>query len=215
MAGRQGYFISFEGGEGSGKTTQIRLLVEWVEQVAPQWRPLTTREPGGTEAAEGIRTLLVTGSANKWRPATEAMLMSASRHEHVENVIRPALAAGRIVISDRYSDSTTVYQGLVGGVDSASIAALHHLACNGLVPDITFLLDMDEDEGLGRADERGGDETRFESKGQSFHAAVRRGFLELAAGEPDRFVVLNAAAPIGEIAAKIRNAISQRFAIRG
>ena len=215
MADRQGYFISFEGGEGSGKTTQIRLLVEWVEQVAPKWRPLTTREPGGTKAAENIRTLLVTGSADKWRPATEAMLMSASRHEHVENVIRPALAEGRIVISDRYSDSTTVYQGLVGGVDSTSIAALHHLACKGLVPDITFLLDMDEDEGLGRVDERGGDETRFESKGQSFHAAVRQGFLELAASEPDRFVVLNAAASIGEIAAKIRNAIGQRFAIGG
>ncbi len=213
MAYRQGYLISFEGGEGSGKTTQIQLLVEWVERVAPQWRPLTTREPGGTEAAEDIRKLLVTGSANKWRPATEAMLMSASRHEHVENVIRPALASGRLVISDRYSDSTTVYQGLVGGVDKASIAALHNLACNGLVPDITFLLDMDEDEGLGRADERGGDENRFESKGQSFHAAVRHRFLELAVGEPDRFVVLNAAAPIEEIAAKIRNTISQRFAI--
>ena len=213
MADRQGYLISFEGGEGSGKTTQIQLLVEWVEQVAPQWRPLATREPGGTEAAEHIRTLLVTGAANKWRPATEAMLMSASRHEHVENVIRPALASGRIVISDRYSDSTTVYQGLVGGVDDASIAALHHLACNGIVPDITFLLDMDEDDGLDRADERGGEETRFESKGQSFHAAVRRGFLELAMSEPDRFVVLNAAAPIEEIAAKIRTSISQRFAI--
>ena len=215
MAGGQGYFISFEGGEGSGKTTQIRLLVEWVEQVAPQWRPLTTREPGGTEAAEDIRTLLVTGSADKWRPATEAMLMSASRHEHVENVIRPALAAGRIVISDRYSDSTTVYQGLVGGVDSASIAALHHLACNGLVPNITFLLDMDEDEGLGRADERGGDETRFESKGQIFSRGGAPGFLELAAGEPDRFCRFECSGPDREIAAKIRNAISQRFPIDG
>ena len=215
MADRRGYFISFEGGEGSGKTTQIRLLVDWIEQVAPQWRPLTTREPGGTDAAEGIRTLLVTGAADKWRPATEAMLMSASRHEHVENVIRPALAAGRIVISDRYNDSTTVYQGLVGGVDSASIAALHHLACYGHVPDITFLLDMDEDEGLGRAGDRGGDETRFESKGQSFHAAVRRGFLDLAAGAPDRFVVLNAAAPIEEIAVKIQSTVNQRLAICG
>ena len=213
MADRQGYLISFEGGEGSGKTTQIQLLVEWVEQVAPQWRPLTTREPGGTEAAEHIRKLLVTGAANKWRPATEAMLMSASRHEHVENVIRPALASGRIVISDRFSDSTTVYQGLVGGVDDASIAGLHRLACNGIIPDITFLLDMHEDDGLDRADERGGEETRFESKGQSFHAAVRRGFLELAVSEPHRFVVLNAAAPIEEIASKIRTSISQRFAI--
>ena len=213
MADGQGYFISFEGGEGSGKTTQIRLLVDWIEQVAPQWRPLTTREPGGTPAAENIRALLVTGAADKWRPATEAMLMSASRHEHVENVIRPALAEGRVVVSDRYSDSTSVYQGFVGGVDGALIANLHHLACNGLVPDISFLLDMDEDVGLGRADGRGGNETRFESKGQAFHAAVRQGFLNLAAAEPDRFVVLNAAAPIEEIAATIRNVFSQRIAL--
>ncbi len=213
MADRWGYFISFEGGEGSGKTTQMRLLVDWIEQVAPHLQPLTTREPGGTEAAEDIRTLLVTGAANKWRSATEAMLMSASRHEHVENVIRPALAEGRIVISDRYKDSTTVYQGLVGGVDAASIAALHHLSCNGLAPDITFLLDMAEEEGLGRAVERGGDETRFESKGQSFHAAVRKGFLDLAAAEPDRFFVLNATASIDEIAFKIRSTVGQRLAI--
>ena len=119
------------------------------------------------------------------------------------------------MISDRYNDSTTVYQGLVGGVDGASIAALHHVACNGLVPDITFLLDMDEDEGLGRAGDRGGDETRFESKGQSFHTAVRWGFLDLAAGAPDRFVVLNAAAPIEEIAAKIQSIVNQRLAICG
>ena len=139
--------------------------------------------------------------------------MSASRHEHVENVIRPALAEGRVVVSDRYSDSTSVYQGFVGGVDGALIANLHHLACNGLVPDISFLLDMDEDVGLGRADGRGGNETRFESKGQAFHAAVRQGFLNLAAAEPDRFVVLNAAAPIEEIASTIRNVFSQRIAV--
>ncbi len=213
MLNGQGHFISFEGGEGSGKTTQIRLLVEWIERVAPHWRPLTTREPGGTPAAEDIRTLLVTGAADKWRPATEAMLMSASRHEHVESVIRPALAEGRIVISDRYNDSTTVYQGLVGGVDFASITALHHLACNGLVPDITFLLDMDEEHGLNRAGVRGGLETRFESKGKSFHASVRRGFLDLASREPDRFVVLNAVAPIEDIAAIIRAAVCRRFVI--
>ncbi len=209
----QGYLISFEGGEGSGKTTQIRLLVDWIKKVAPQSRPLTTREPGGTPAAEDIRSLLVTGAADKWRPATEAMLMSASRHEHVENVIRPALAEGRVVISDRYSDSTTVYQGFVGGVDGTLIASLHDIACNGLVPDVTFLLDMDEDEGLGRAGGRGGDETRFESKGQAFHAAVRQGFLNLAAAEPDRFVILNAAAPIEEIAASVRDVFSQRFVV--
>ncbi len=213
MADVQGYLISFEGGEGSGKTTQIRLLVEWIEQVAPKLRPLITREPGGTPAAEDIRSLLVTGAADKWRPVTEAMLMSASRHEHVENVIRPALAEGRVVISDRYSDSTTVYQGFVGGVDGALIASLHDIACNGLVPAITFLLDMDEDEGLSRANSRGGLETRFESKGQAFHAAVRKGFLNLAKAEPDRFVVLNAAAPIEETAAIIRKIFAQRIVV--
>ncbi len=211
MQDNQGYFISFEGGEGSGKSTQIRLLFEWIEENSPEKRPLITREPGGTPGAEDIRKLLVTGRADKWLPATEAMLMSASRHEHVETVIKPALSEGRIVISDRYNDSTRVYQGLVGGVGIDDIAMLNRLACGGLVPDITFLLDMNENEGLGRVDDRGGDETRFESKGVHFHAAVRRGFLDLAAGEPERFVVLNASDSIENIATSIRDTVIKRI----
>jgi dTMP kinase len=213
MADGAGYFISFEGGEGSGKTTQISLLAQWIEQVAPSRCPLVTREPGGTPVAEDIRALLVKGSADKLLPATEALLMSASRHEHVERVIKPALADGRIVISDRYNDSTRIYQGIVGGVGSDAIAALNRLACGTLVPDITFLLDMDVDSGLGRADGRGGDETRFESKGASFHKAVRRGFLDLAESEPQRFVVLDAAASITELANSVRSAVTERLAL--
>ena len=215
MADGQGYFISFEGGEGSGKTTQIRLLVEWIEQVAPQWRPLMTREPGGTPAAEDIRTLLVTGAADKWQPATEAMLMSASRHEHVENVIRPALAEGRIVVSDRYSDSTSVYQGFVGGITSEELNGLDKLACNGLLPDLTLLLDIDSNVGLARTVERGGSEGRFEAKGEAFHRKVRQGFLARARNEPNRIVKIDGARPPDDVARDVISTVKELLATHG
>lgn len=203
-----GLFITFEGGEGSGKTTQIQLLEEWFKSDEQSIEPLVTREPGGTAAAEAIRKLLVTGSAEKWLPTTEAMLMSASRHEHVERMIKPALARNQVVICDRYNDSTTVYQGIVGGVDRDAIAGLNQLACGDLVPDITILLDLDVDRGLDRADGRGGDETRFEAKGRTFHANVRDGFLALAKQEPERFCVIDASGAIDEIFAHVRDAVS-------
>ena len=152
-----GYFITFEGGEGSGKTTQIQKLLSRVESEFPSIETIVSREPGGTASAESIRKLLVTGHADKWRPATEAMLMSASRHEHVVHVLRPALDAGKLVLCDRYNDSTRVYQGIVGGVPAGDIEALNDLACGGLVPDLTILLDMDVETGLNRAVERAGD----------------------------------------------------------
>lgn len=203
-----GLFITFEGGEGSGKTTQIQLLVDWLEDVAPGREIVVTREPGGTPVAEGIRNMLVTGTADKLLPGTEALLMSASRHEHVERVIKPALAAGKIVISDRYNDSTTVYQGIVGGVSRSSIDALHHLACGDVVPDATLLLDLDADVGLGRADNRGGVETRFETKGAAFHQSVRDGFLSLATADPGRFHIIDANRSIAEIAHDVSQAIA-------
>ncbi|MGC6453092.1 MAG: dTMP kinase, partial [Candidatus Puniceispirillaceae bacterium] len=138
-----GYFVTFEGGEGSGKSTQIQRLVERISSEIPGVEPVVSREPGGTVSAESIRDLLVKGAAERWRAATEAMLMSASRHEHVVHILRPALAAGKLVICDRYNDSTRVYQGLVGGVPREDIEALNRLACDGLVPDLTILLDMD------------------------------------------------------------------------
>ena len=206
-----GYFITFEGGEGSGKTTQIQKLADHLESHIEGCVPLVTREPGGTASAESIRQLLVTGRADRWRAPTEAMLMSASRHEHVVHVLRPALAAGRIVICDRYNDSTRVYQGIVGGVPGEDIEALNRLACGDLVPDLTILLDMDVEEGLRRAGTRATTESRFESKGTGFHRRVRQAFLDLAGRESDRFVIIDAARDVDDIAADIVAAVMPRL----
>ena len=187
-----GYFISFEGGEGSGKTTQIKKLVAWLAAHRLAERTLVTREPGGTASAEAVRDLLVKGAADRWLPATEAILMSASRHEHVEHVLRPALSTGKIILCDRYNDSTRIYQGVVGGVSHDAIEALNRLACGDLEPDLTILLDMDVETGLDRADHRNTAENRFESKGTAFHQRVRSGFLDLAADAPTRFAVVDA-----------------------
>ena len=211
-----GYFITFEGGEGSGKTTQIQLLLQRIESEFSSLETVVSREPGGTASAESIRKLLVTGAADKWRAATEAMLMSASRHEHVVHVLRPALEAGRLVLCDRYNDSTRVYQGVVGGVPSADIEALNNLACEGLVPDLTILLDMDVETGLNRAVERSGngtpaDESRFESKGMGFHRDVRQAFLALAADHKQRFVVIDASRDTEAVAEDVAGHVLPRL----
>ena len=206
-----GLFITFEGVEGSGKSTQIQRLADRIKSKDANLDLLVTREPGGTDSAESIRQLLVTGRADKWRAATEAMLMSASRHEHVEHVIRPAIASGAIVVCDRFYDSTRVYQGIVGGVPEPDIEALNRLACGNLVPDLTILLDMDVDEGLRRADGRETAETRFESKGVEFHRKVRSGFLELAARHSGRFVVIDAGREIDRVTSDIEAAVMPRL----
>ena len=215
-----GYFITFEGGEGSGKTTQIQMLLQHVESEFPMLDTVVSREPGGTASAESIRKLLVTGAADKWRAATEAMLMSASRHEHVVHVLRPALEAGKLVLCDRYNDSTRIYQGVVGGVPSADIEALNDLACEGLVPDLTVLLDMDVETGLNRAVARSGhgtpgDESRFESKGMDFHRDVRQAFLALAAVHRERFVVIDAARDAVDVAKDVADAVMPRLRTAG
>ena len=189
----RGLFITFEGGEGSGKTTQIQKLKEWFELNIESVNLCLTREPGGTIEAESIRALLLNGAASKWQPATEAMMMSASRHEHVINVIKPALERGDIVICDRFTDSTHVYQGYVGGVDNALLEGLDQLSCQDLVPDLTLFLDMDSCAGLARTIRRGSAESRFESKGAAFHQKVRHGFCERAEKYPDRIVKIDAA----------------------
>lgn len=206
-----GLFITFEGVEGSGKSTQIQRLADRIKSKDANLDLLVTREPGGTDSAESIRQLLVTGRADKWRAATEAMLMSASRHEHVEHVIRPAIESGAIVVCDRFYDSTRVYQGIVGGVPEADIEALNNLACGNLVPDLTILLDMDVDEGLRRADGRETAETRFESKGVEFHRKVRSGFLDLAARHSGRFVVIDAGREIDRVTSDIEAAVMPRL----
>ena len=211
----RGLFITFEGGEGSGKTTQIQQLKEWIESSIGSVNLCMTREPGGTIEAESIRTLLLNGAASKWQPATEAMMMSASRHEHVIHVIEPALSRGDIVICDRFTDSTHVYQGYVGGVDNVLLDGLDQLSCQGLVPDLTLLLDIDSNAGLARTIQRGIAESRFESKGVTFHQKVRQGFVERAEKYPDRITKIDAAKPAGEVTMDVIAAVRALLVAKG
>jgi dTMP kinase len=211
----RGLFITFEGGEGSGKTTQIQQLKNWIESNLDSVNLCLTREPGGTVEAESIRALLLNGAASKWQPATEAMMMSASRHEHVIHVIEPALSRGDIVICDRFTDSTHVYQGYVGGVDNALLDGLDQLSCQGLVPDLTLLLDMDSNAGLARTIQRGNAESRFESKGASFHQKVRQGFVERAEKHPDRIAKIDAARPADAVTKDVIAAVRALLVAKG
>ena len=215
MGVMRGLFITFEGGEGSGKTTQIQKLKKWFELNIESINLCLTREPGGTIEAESIRALLLNGAASKWQPATEAMMMSASRHEHVIHVIEPALVRGDIVICDRFTDSTHVYQGYVGGVDNALLDGLDQLSCQGLVPDLTLFLDMDSNAGLARTIQRGSAESRFESKGAAFHQKVRQGFVERAEKYPDRIAKIDAAKPANAVTMDVITAIRALLVEKG
>ena len=206
-----GLFISLEGGEGSGKSTQAKRLVDYLGSTFPEREIISTREPGGTKQAEAIRDMLVTGSADKFLPETEALLMIAARAEHTAKVIQPALLRDAIVICDRFVDSTYVYQGLAHQIEIASLEALHEFACAGLAPNITFLLDVSVEQGLERAKVRAdssiGSESRFEEKGGAFHAKVRQGFLSLAKRFSDRFVVVDASGTPDETDKYVRQAM--------
>ena len=204
----EGRFITLEGGEGAGKSTQMPRLVAWLEGCGLE--VVATREPGGTEGAEAIRTLLVHGPVARWLPSTELLLVAAARDDHLKRVILPALARGAWVVCDRYLDSTHVYQGLAGGVPAAAIDLLHDGVMRAPHPDLSIVLDLPVELGLGR---RGSDgrEARFEAKGNSFHAMVRTGFLELARHEPARLAVVDAAQSPDEVTAAIRAMISDRL----
>ena len=198
----RGRFITLEGGEGAGKSTQLRLLAEFLR--ARGIDVVTTREPGGSPGAEAIRGLLVSGDTGRWRPLTEAMLVCAARHEHVEATIRPALEAGTWVISDRFADSTLAYQGSGLGVARASLDALIGLAVGGLSPDLTLVLDVPPEQGIGRTRARTGGEDRYERMELDFHRRLRRGFLDIAAAEPGRCAVIDATRPLDAVQAAIR-----------
>jgi dTMP kinase len=187
----KGVFISLEGGEGSGKSSQISLLRNWLDLIWPQ-PVIATREPGGTIGAEEIRQLLVTGNRDRWDTVVEALLMTASRRDNVVRLIKPARDRGEAIISDRFFDSTTVYQGIVGGVDADLIDTLNSRFLDDIKPDITLLLDIDPAIGLARVQSREGDENRFESKGMTFHQLVRQGYLDLAQKNDQRFIIINA-----------------------
>jgi dTMP kinase len=193
----RGRFISFEGGEGAGKSTQLRLLAARLREGGID--VVETREPGGTPGAEAIRALLVEGSADRWSPVVETLLMNAARADHVERLIEPALAAGKWVLSDRFADSTRVYQGVAGAVDAAAVERVIGFATGGLEPDLTLVLDLPEAEGLERAAQRGG-AARFEAKGAAYHAAVRAGFRALAGG---RVRHVDAAGGVDNVAARV------------
>lgn len=203
-----GLFVSFEGGEGSGKSTQIGRLADWLCQTWPQIELVRTREPGGTQQSEQIRALLVNGQADKYSARTEALLMVAARTELVNQIIQPALRRGAIVLCDRFRDSTSVYQGLAHDIDQADIDRLHQFAIGDLKPHKTFLLDLPAEEGLARAGQRGATESRFEEKGLAFHSRVREGYRQLAEANKDRFVVLDASQPEAGLAAEIRQHIT-------
>jgi dTMP kinase len=207
-----GCFVTFEGGEGSGKTTQL-------ERVAARLRvrgldPLVTREPGGTPLAEGIREWLL-DPARRPSPMTEALLMEAARAELVANVIRPALTQGRIVLCDRYHDSTLAYQGGGRGLDAELLRTLNRAATGGLEPDLTLLFDLDPGAGLARRARAASPVNRLDREPEAFHARVRARYLELAAAEPGRFVILDGALPPERLEALAWSALEPRLITLG
>lgn len=204
----QGSFISFEGGEGAGKSTQIRRLAARLQAAGHD--VVVTREPGGSPGAEAIRELLVNGSADRWSPVTETLLMYAARRDHLERVIRPGLAEGKIVLCDRFADSTRAYQGTGGDAPATLIASLEGHVLGGTVPNLTLILDLPAEVGLSRAEARGG-AARFESKGLEFHERLRAGYLEIARREPERCVVIDADADLDAVTAAIWDAVAQQL----
>ncbi len=201
-----GQFISFEGGEGSGKSTQCRLLAEALRSRGLD--VVLTREPGGTEGAEAIRQLLVTGDANRWDALSELYLLNAARRDHAERFIKPELARGAWVITDRYVDSTRVYQGVGKGIKDAVVLRHHAEATDNLWPGLTIVLDIAPETGLARTEKRDHDETRFESESLNFHRAIREGFLLISEQEPERVAVIDATKPLSEVQSDIRYAVT-------
>jgi dTMP kinase len=185
-----GLFVTLEGGEGAGKSTLIRGLGARLAQNGVSHD--ISREPGGTPGAEAIRALLVEGDPGRWTSGTEVLLFFAARHDHLERRIRPSLAAGGVVLCDRFSDSTRAYQGAAGGSGAAMVELLDQLVVGPTQPDLTFILDLPPEIGLARAASRGGGEARFEAKALAFHEALRAAYLEIAAANPRRCVVLDA-----------------------
>jgi len=206
-----GLFISFEGIDGSGKSTQVALLAEHLR--AQGHDVVVTREPGGSTGAEEIRALVLQGDPDRWSAETEILLFTAARRDHLERLIRPALATGKIVICDRFADSTRMYQGLSRGDLRGVVDSLHSLMI-GVEPDLTILIDMDPVEGLSRAKGRQGTEERFEDFGTSLQEAMRAGFLALADEFVGRFRVINGGQDIDAVASDIRQTVDQALTAR-
>lgn len=214
---KPGVFITFEGGDGTGKSTQLRLLCEAL--AARGVDLVKTREPGGTPQAERIRDLLLQRDSGSFDPLSEALLLFAARREHLVSVIEPALQAGRWVISDRFVDSTRAFQGYGMGLDKAAIETLYKMVAGDRVPDLTFIFDIDPAQGLERSGRKKAaadtaaeaTEDRYERMGLAFHTRLREGFLATAKAEPQRCVVIDASQSIEAVAAAVMAEVERRF----
>lgn len=189
----RGFFITFEGGEGAGKSTQIQRLAAKLRE--KRYQIVVTREPGGSPGAEAVRHVLLSGAAESFGPEMEALLFAAARSDHVEQVIRPAIDAGKIVLCDRFIDSSRVYQGVTGNLDPVLMRSIERVAINGMMPDLSLFLDLDAELGLDRANARraaseGAD--RFEKETLAIHQRRREAYLQIAADEPRRCKVIDA-----------------------
>lgn len=203
-----GRFITLEGGEGAGKSTQIKHLATALEAAG---RPVvTTREPGGSPGAEEIRGLVVSGAPDRWDPVSEALLIFAARRDHVERLIKPALARGDWVLCDRFTDSTAAYQGEAHGLGRDWVRRLAQAVLGDFAPDLTLILDLSVEDGLKRAGARGGDD-RFERMADGFHQRLRTGFLAIAAEEPERCAVIDAAQSEAAVASALRRTVAARL----
>ena len=205
MSGR---LITFEGGEGAGKSTQIPILADYLKSRGQT--VIQTREPGGVGNAERVRELLLDPEADNWDGITEVLLHYAARREHVEKLIRPALKRGDWVLCDRFADSTMAYQGFGSGIDPGLIRKIHRLTLGEFQPDLTIIFDLPVDIGMSRAEARGAAD-RYELMGKSFHEKLRKGFLNISRDEPDRCVVIDATQAIDDVANEIRAVIKTRF----
>jgi dTMP kinase len=206
---QRGRFISFEGGEGAGKSTQIRLLVDAL--AARGLDVIATREPGGSPGAEEIRRLLVSGDPGRWDGVTEALLHFAARRDHLARTVWPALDAGRWVVTDRFADSTMAYQGYGHGLGREPIERLYAVAVGDFAPDLTLILDIPVEAGLDRTQGRTGGEDRYERMDREFHRRLRDGFLDIAAREPGRCVVIDAARPVEAVQADMLATVLRHF----
>lgn len=201
----KGLFITFEGGDGSGKSTQLQLLVEWLEQHGRV--VMTTREPGGTELGDELREIVLHRRGHV-TPKAEALMYAADRAHHIATKVRPALERGEVVVQDRYLDSSVAYQGVARGLGAAEVRDISLWATESLLPDLTILLDIDEKAGRERLDSSRTRYDRLEAEEQEFHARVRAAYLELAKAEPERFLIADAAASVQDIAIVVRERVS-------
>ena len=201
----RGRFITFEGGEGAGKSTQVARLVGWLRERGVE--VVQTREPGGSPGAEAIRHLVLNGPAERWSPTTELLLMYAARADHLERTIRPALDAGRWVVCDRFADSSRAYQGTAGGIDMEFIERLDAAVVGQEQPDLTLVFDLPVEVGLARAMSRGGGEARFEAKGAAFHQKLREGFAAVVAAYPERCRVIDATGDVDAVFERVQQAV--------